>query len=286
MMRSLVGTQGDPAEANLTDPLEGNPEDKSEANLTDPLELGVVVTAVTFDGIGGSNLRNNRDGTWSVVTPAHDVGTVDVVLAWTYDGIAQNPITYVGGFTYTKNLSAPVFLTNPANQRVEIGETATFTVTTEAHPDPIVNWEVSHDAGATWTPIPEKADEPGLAEAQSFSVVGSATNSGYQYRATAYNESGRVTSLAASLSVNDPTTEVVETKPVTGVTETVPQNSSTGNSNNTAKANSEKKSNVAPELAATGATDFAGPFLGAVLAALIGLGIVVARLVTRHRAVR
>src|SRR5690554_5860701 len=61
----------------------------------------VVVTSITFDGVEGTNLVDNGDGTWSVDTPAHTEGAVDVVVSYTWNNIAQTPVTYTGGYTYT-----------------------------------------------------------------------------------------------------------------------------------------------------------------------------------------
>ncbi|MEG2886951.1 MAG: hypothetical protein RR853_07480, partial [Aurantimicrobium sp.] len=62
--------------------------------------LDVIVTGVTFDGLPGTSIIDNGDGTWSVDTPAHVAGPVDVVVSWTLNGVAQTPVTYAGGFTY------------------------------------------------------------------------------------------------------------------------------------------------------------------------------------------
>ena len=61
----------------------------------------VVVTNVSFDGTAGTNLVDNGDGTWSVDAPAHPEGPVDVEVSYTWNGIAQTPVTYPEGYTYT-----------------------------------------------------------------------------------------------------------------------------------------------------------------------------------------
>jgi alpha-tubulin suppressor-like RCC1 family protein len=58
------------------------------------------VTGVTFDGVEGTNLTANGDGTVTVTAPAHAAGAVDVKMSWKLAGIAQAPITYSKGFTY------------------------------------------------------------------------------------------------------------------------------------------------------------------------------------------
>ncbi|MFV0432952.1 MAG: hypothetical protein ACK5LO_03060 [Leucobacter sp.] len=158
----------------------------------------IVVTGVTFDGLAGASLTDNGDGTWSVDTPAHSAGPVDVVVSWTLNGVAQTPVTYTDGFTYYAP-AAPT-ITNPADQTVTTGGTATFTVTATGAPTPTVVWEVSRDGGSTWEPI--TADPDATPNGSSLDVVGSATNDGYQYRATATNSEGDATSQGATLTVN------------------------------------------------------------------------------------
>ena len=70
----------------------------SSIPLAVPAQL--AVTSVTFDGTAGTGLAQNPDGTWSVTTPNHAAGAVDVVVEWTLNGIAQNPITHTGAFTF------------------------------------------------------------------------------------------------------------------------------------------------------------------------------------------
>ena len=74
----------------------------------------VVVTRITFDGVEGTNLVDNGDRTWSVDTPAHAEGAVDVVVSYTWNNITQTPVTYTGGYTYTPIPVAPT-ITNPTD---------------------------------------------------------------------------------------------------------------------------------------------------------------------------
>lgn len=259
----------------------------------------VVVTGVTFDGLPGTDLTDNGDGTYDVVTPAHAAGPVDVVVDWTLNGVTQTPITYTDGFTYYapatptigdpadvtvtegdpavfavpaptgaptptvtwqmfdgtswlpvtggtvsadgltltfattaladsgkqfravatnsegSDTSAPATLTvnpvsvtpivtDPSDRTVKQGKTATFSVVTTGTPNPTVVWEVSRDGGLTWEAIfADPAATPSV-DGLTLSVVGSTTNHGYLYRATASNSAGSVTSQAAQLTVTMP----------------------------------------------------------------------------------
>lgn len=64
------------------------------------LQSAVEVTEVAFAGVPGTDLKINEDGTMTVRTPPHARGPVDVVVNWSVDESAQQPIEYPGGFTY------------------------------------------------------------------------------------------------------------------------------------------------------------------------------------------
>lgn len=161
----------------------------------------VTVTGVTFDGLPGTDLGFAGDGDWSVVTPAHAAGPVDVVVEWTLNGVPQTPVTYVDGFTY---IEAPT-ITDPADQTVVVGSSAVFEVDVTGYPDPTVTWEYSTDGGETWQPIAEDSAAVVADDGLSVTVTPtSADHDGHQYRATATNIAGSATSEAATLTVTTP----------------------------------------------------------------------------------
>ena len=96
------------------------------------------ISDIKFDGISGTNRSRNSDGTWSVSTPSHRKGQVDVTISWSMNG--QQPdahllYTYIGpkysvGFT-SKNGSCPTPSGMPGNQSVVEGEQAK-----RPYPDP------------------------------------------------------------------------------------------------------------------------------------------------------
>ncbi|NLA64565.1 MAG: hypothetical protein GX862_01240 [Leucobacter sp.] len=169
----------------------------------------VAVTGVTFDGLAGTNLIDNGDGTWSVDTPAHVAGPVDVVVSWTLNGVAQTPISYLAsadeGFTYYAPV--PPGVTISGDQTVVEGEPASFTATLTGTPSPAVSWEVSTDGGATWTAgtAAEGVVSPDGLILEITST--SATQDGYQYRAIAAATS------AGPAATSSPSTLTVTTLP-------------------------------------------------------------------------
>lgn len=110
----------------------------------------VGVTGVLFGGVAGASLSPS-EGVWTVTTPAHAVGTVNVVLGWSLGGVTQQPLTLVGGFTFTPvPPGAPTGVTGaPGNGQVELSWVAPG----DDGGSPVADYliEFSTDDGATWT---------------------------------------------------------------------------------------------------------------------------------------
>jgi len=92
----------------------------------------------------------------------------------------------------------PAVTTQPVDQTVTAGATATFTSTASGSATPTVQWRVSTNGGATYSD---------LAGATSTTLMIAGTTvamSGNQYRAVFTNSSGTATSNAATLTVEGP----------------------------------------------------------------------------------
>ncbi len=105
--------------------------------------------------------------------------------------------------------AALVVTTNPLNQSVAAGDTATFTAAASGSPSPTVQWEVSSDGGATFNPISG-------ATSAIYSFTATADENSYQYEAVFTSAIGSATTAAATLTVQfapiattDPTNETV-----------------------------------------------------------------------------
>ena len=102
-------------------------------------------------------------------------------------------------------VSAPTIGTQPANQTVTEGNTATFTVAATGG-NLSYQWQQSTDSGQNWTDISG-------ANAATYTTAATTTSmNGYQYRCVVINSAGSVTSNAVTLTVNAATVSV------TGVT--------------------------------------------------------------------
>ena len=116
----------------------------STANQLAPTPVATLtVTSVTFDGVPGTGLTWNQDGTWSVDTPP-GCGQADVVVSYSWGGVAQTPLTYPDGFTYG---SAPSFTSVTSSTS---GGTFTGSVVVTGDDTPTIQWQSSSD-GVTWT---------------------------------------------------------------------------------------------------------------------------------------
>ena len=90
---------------------------------------------------------------------------------------------------------APKVTHNPANLTVEEGQSATFEATASGVPAPTVQWEVSTNAGATFSPIAgATSDQLTIASART-------SESGDELRAVFTNVAGEATTKAATLTV-------------------------------------------------------------------------------------
>jgi hypothetical protein len=99
---------------------------------------------------------------------------------------------------------APVVTTDPSSLTVASGGKATFKAAASGKPTPTVKWEVSTNAGTTFTPI-------GGVTATTYSFTATAGENGDRYKAVFTNSAGTATTTAATLTVTS--APVVTTSP-------------------------------------------------------------------------
>lgn len=98
---------------------------------------------------------------------------------------------------------APSITAHPANQTVNAGENAAFTVAADGSPAPAFQWQVSTDGGFVWNSLTNTAPYSGVTLATLTVTTNSGLNS-YRYRALATNTAGSAPSNSALLTVNVP----------------------------------------------------------------------------------
>jgi Putative Ig domain len=160
----------------------------STSNLS--LSQGTVTTAVVMSG--------NQTVAYTI-TGLSTAGTLTVTLpAGTLKD--QTDSVSVSAFTGMYTLVQPVAITNnPTSQSVLVGQPVTFTAAASGDPTPTVEWQVSTDNGATYTPITG-------ATSTSFTIGATAlSQNGSFYEAIFTNPAGSVATSPALLTVTKPT---------------------------------------------------------------------------------
>jgi hypothetical protein len=89
----------------------------------------------------------------------------------------------------------PTITTQPTNQTVSAGQTATFTAAATGSPTPTVQWQVSTDGGVTFNNVSG-------ATATTLSFATALSQNGNRYRAVFTNSAGPANTTAATLTVN------------------------------------------------------------------------------------
>jgi alpha-tubulin suppressor-like RCC1 family protein len=138
----------------------------------------------------GISFTDNGNGTGSLSGPPTESGSFPVTITAS-NGVGV-PATQA--FTLMVNPStAPVITTDPLNQRVYSGATATFTAAASGTPTPTVVWQVSVNGGATWIDT--------AVTTTTISGMPNAFENGWEFRAVFTNGGGSATTNAVTLTV-------------------------------------------------------------------------------------
>ncbi|MDM7856118.1 glycoside hydrolase family 9 protein [Cellulomonas alba] len=140
---------------------------------------------------------------------------VDDRAAWSVNEVAINwasSLSWVAAFVADQDGGAkapvagvPSIVTQPLNQQVQVGRSATLTVAVAGSPTPAVRWQSKGRTASTWADLAGKTGT-------SLTVTGTVALDGAQYRAVASNAYGSATSDAATLRVQAaPVTTVAPT---------------------------------------------------------------------------
>jgi hypothetical protein len=121
-------------------------------------------------------------------------------------GRSSGTATILDNLPAPKVIPVPVVTTNPSSQTVNVGTSVNFTAAASGTPTPTVQWQVSTNGGASYTPISG-------ATSTTYTFTAAAAQSGNQYRAVFSNTGGSTTTKAATLTVNTNAAPVVTTNP-------------------------------------------------------------------------
>ena len=140
-------------------------------------------------------------------------GATSATLSFTTTA-AQTGNSYEAVFTNTQGSATttaatltvntlPVITTNPTNVSVLAGAMATFTAAATGSPAPTVQWQVSTNAGVTFTNLAG-------ATTVTLSFATAAAQNGNQYKAVFTNAAGSTSTTAATLTVLAPALSIVK----------------------------------------------------------------------------
>jgi alpha-tubulin suppressor-like RCC1 family protein len=176
-----------------------------------PLDTTVIEGEnATFNSGGRGNptpseqweVSTDSGATWAAVPGATSSGLTVPATTVSENGYRYRAVfTNVAGSVTTNSAKLtvegiPVVTEQPENETVSIGGTATFEAAGTGLPAPTVQWELSVNEGASWSPI---------AGATSTTLTVSnaqLSESGHEYRAVFKNTAGTATSLPATLTVS------------------------------------------------------------------------------------
>ena len=163
----------------------------SSIGLLAPRIYPLVGTSAYNDITSGSNGAYNAG-------PGYDLCT----------GLGSPNIGNLISVLSTSSLAAPTVTLQPDGQAVTAGSNASFTAAASGAPAPTYQWQVSANAGSSWTSLTNAAPYGGTATA-ALTITGATTAiNGCLYRCVATNSAGSATSFAATLTVTGLTDQV------------------------------------------------------------------------------
>jgi pimeloyl-ACP methyl ester carboxylesterase len=135
----------------------------------------------------GFSVSLSADGTTAIVGGNADNSSAGA--AWVF-AVSASPFVW-----------PPEITMQPVNQAVTVGQNSTFTVAADGSPTPMLQWQVSTNAGVTWTNLTNTSPYSGVTSTTlSVSSVPSSLN-GTQFRCVATNSAGSAASAAATLTI-------------------------------------------------------------------------------------
>ena len=96
---------------------------------------------------------------------------------------------------------APTITTQPTDQTVAAGQTATFFAAAAGAPTPTVQWQGSTNGGTTWTTVTNTAPYDGATTTTLRVISVTTAVNGFQYRAVFTTGAGSATTNPATLTV-------------------------------------------------------------------------------------
>lgn len=168
-----------------------------------PSTFGNSVTFTATVTSGATGTVTFRDGATVLATESLSGNTATYSTTSLAAGLHNITAQYNGDSNYASSIAgltqtvtaAPVVVTNPTNQSVDIGGTCTFTASATGYPTPSVQWQISVNGGA-WANI------AGATSASYTIAPVTLSSDGTRYRAVFTNTAGSAATGIALLRVN------------------------------------------------------------------------------------
>jgi uncharacterized repeat protein (TIGR01451 family) len=149
-------------------------------------------------------LRTNNDKKWRNIAGANSDTYTTPAATSEMNGCRYRVIlsNYLGSvtseaatLTVNEYTEVPVVTTQPEDQTVTEGDTASFSAAAIGNPTPAAQWQLSTDSGSSW------GDIEGATSTTYTTGAATLDMSGYQYRAVFPNTAGSATTNEATLTV-------------------------------------------------------------------------------------
>jgi hypothetical protein len=169
-------------------------------NQGNPVALGAVARGAAPMYYQWQKNGTNIDGATASVFRISSVQASD---AGSYTVVVSHGATNVTSDSATIAINLPpAFATQPLNQTVVAGTTATITTSIAGSPPPSDQWQLSTDGGSSWSNLADGGTNPAYSGATSttLTITGTAlAMSGDEYRCVATNSAGSATSNAITV---------------------------------------------------------------------------------------
>ncbi len=201
LVSATASTDTTPPRSTITSPAPGT-------TVTVGSQVTVSGTAQDFGGgvVGGVEISVDGGATWHPAVGRENWSYVFTAATSGTLSVQSRAVDDSGNLEVASPY--PTITTQPANQTVTAGQTATFTAAATGSPTPTVQWQVSMDGGVTFSNVFGAG-----ATSTTLSFTTALSQNGYQYRAVFTNSVGTATTTAAALTVNSPTLPTITTQP-------------------------------------------------------------------------
>ena len=172
----------------------------TKVTLSSTVEQANALSVEWSFGDGDTETVSTDEFRTTKVTHEYKLGGEHTITETIHTDDLQTPEVVVEGklkVTGGSTTEAVKITSQPVAREVTEGETATFTAAAAGIPTPTVQWQLSTNAGGTWSDLPGATSDTLNVEHTTVS------ESGYEYRVVFTNEVSKATTTAATLNVKE-----------------------------------------------------------------------------------